>query len=107
LVVFRERQSDGSYKYDYCLADAPLETSLEEFARVLNCEHRIEECLRRAKGEAGLAHYQVRTWQGWHHHQTLTLLATWFLTVEHLRGKKNRPLLVPSGNTLDCRSVAA
>src|SRR2546421_3123227 len=87
LVVFREQQADGSWKHDYLLADAPVTTSLAEFARVFKAEHRIEECLQRAKGEAGLADYQVRTWEGWHHHQTLSLVATWFLTQETRRGK--------------------
>jgi SRSO17 transposase len=88
LVVFRERQGDGSYKHDYLLSHAPLTTEVSEFARVFKAQHRIEECLRRAKGEAGLGDYQVRTWSGWHHHQTLALLATWFLTQETRRGKK-------------------
>ena len=48
----------------------------------------LEECLERAKGEAGLAQYQVRTWIGRHHHQTLSLLAAWFLTQEDRRGEK-------------------
>lgn len=87
LVAFRERQSDGTWKHDYLLANAPLATALEEFARVFKAQHRIEECLRRAKGEAGLADYQVRTWVGWHRHQGLSLLATWFLTEETRRGK--------------------
>lgn len=88
LVVFRERQADGSWKHDYLLSNAVLENSLLEFARAFKAHHRIEECLKRAKGEAGLADYQVRTWEGWHHHQTLALLATWFLTRETRRGKK-------------------
>jgi SRSO17 transposase len=88
LVVFRERQQDGTWKHDYTLAHGPLGTPLLEFARVIKAEHRVEECLKRAKGEAGLADYQVRTWEGWHHHQTLALLATWFLTAETRRGKK-------------------
>jgi SRSO17 transposase len=87
LVVFREKQSDGTWKHDYLLSNAWVDTTLEEFARVFKAEHRIEECLQRAKGEAGLADYQVRTWEGWHHHQTLALLATWFLTRETRRGK--------------------
>jgi SRSO17 transposase len=88
LVVFRERQADGTWKHDYMLAHGPLGTPLAEFARVIKAGHRIEECLQRAKGEAGLADYQVRTWEGWHHHQALALLATWFLTGETRRGKK-------------------
>ncbi len=87
LVVFRERQADGTWKHDYLLSIAPLTTPLAEFARVFKAQHRIEECLQRAKGEAGLADYQVRTWEGWHHHQTLSLIATWFLTQETRRGK--------------------
>jgi hypothetical protein len=87
LVVFREQQGDGTWKHDYLLSNAPLGTPLAEFARVFKAQHRIEECLKRAKGEAGLADYQVRTWEGWHHHQTLSMLATWFLTQETRRGK--------------------
>lgn len=88
LVVFRERQGDGSWKHDYLLSNAPPATPLAEYARVFKAEHRIEECLQRAKGEVGLADYEVRTWRGWHHHQALALVATWFLTVEARRGKK-------------------
>jgi SRSO17 transposase len=91
LVVFREQQSDGTWKHDYLLANAPLTTALPEFARVFKAEHRIEESLRRAKSEAGLGDYQVRTWRGWQHHQALALLATWFLTQEARRGKKIHP----------------
>ena len=91
LVVLRETQDDGTMKHDYYLSSASAETPLAEFARVGKAEHRIEECLQRAKGEAGLAQYQVRNWRGWHHHQTLSLLAAWFLTQEDLRGKKIHP----------------
>jgi SRSO17 transposase len=91
LVVFREQQGDGSWKHDYLLSNAVLGTAVAEFARVFKAQHRIEECLQRAKGEAGLADYQVRTWEGWHHHQTLSLLAAWFLTQETRRGKNADP----------------
>jgi SRSO17 transposase len=88
LVVFRERQAGGSWKHDYLLSNGPLTTPLEDFARVFKAQHRVEECLQRAKGEAGLADYEVRTWRGWYHHQALALVATWFLTMEARRGKK-------------------
>ena len=41
--------------------------------------HRIEEVFEAGKGEVGLDHYEVRSWVGWHHHMTLSLLALWFL----------------------------
>jgi SRSO17 transposase len=87
LLVFRERQSDGSWKHDYLLSNEIAKDPPEEMAWVYKAEHRIEECLKQAKSEAGLADYQVRTWEGWHHHQCLSLLATWFLTEEARRGK--------------------
>ena len=107
LVLFRERQGKKTVKHDYCMSNATFDTPLKEFARVLNAEHRIEECLRRAKGEAGLAHYQVRTWKGWHHHQALTLLATWFLTQEKRRGEKGGPLFVSPATAVRHRTTAA
>jgi len=88
LVVLRECQHDKTMKHDYYLSNVSPETPLKEFARVAKAEHRIEECLQRAKNDAGLAQYQVRNWLGWHHHQTLSLLAAWFLTQEERRGKK-------------------
>ncbi len=69
----------------------PRRRRSRELARVSKAAHRIEECFKRAKGEAGLADYQVRTWVAWHHHQTLSLLAAWFLNQETRRGKNPDP----------------
>jgi SRSO17 transposase len=107
LVVTREPQNDGTYKHDYYLSNAPFETPLAEFGRVAKAEHRVEECLQRAKSEAGLADYEVRTWEGWHHHQTLSLIATWFLVKESLRGKKMDPGDHRATDSLGYRLAAA
>jgi SRSO17 transposase len=90
LVVIRyhDRDQEQVVKVDYYLSNAAPETPLEECARVAKAEHRIEECLQRSKSEAGLSDYAVRHWTGWHPHQTLSLLATWFLERETHRGKK-------------------
>jgi SRSO17 transposase len=87
LVVVRYTDG-GVLKHDYHLTNAPRETPLPEFARVAKASHRIEEGLKRSKGEAGLGEYQVRHWRGWHHHMALSLVATWFLVGEARRGKK-------------------
>ena len=73
------------------LSNAAPDVPLKELARVAKAAHRIEECLERAKGEAGLGDYQVRNWMAWHHHQTLALLAAWFLNQETRRGKNPDP----------------
>jgi SRSO17 transposase len=91
LFITRERQSDGGFKHDYYLSNAKPDAPAKELARAAKAEHRVEECLKRAKSEAGLADYQVRTWLAWHHHQTLALLAAWFLNREARRGKNPDP----------------
>ena len=91
LFLTRERQRGNTYKLDYYLSNADPGTPLKELARVAKAAHRVEECFHRAKGQAGLGGYQVRTWMSWHHHQTLSLLAAWFLTQETRRGKNRDP----------------
>jgi SRSO17 transposase len=73
----------------YTLSNA-REARRPELARVHGARHRVEELLEEGKGEVGLGQYEVRSWVGWHHHMTLTLLALWFLQLERLRlGGKN------------------
>jgi SRSO17 transposase len=88
LVVSRCLDENGNAKHDYYLSNADPDTPLEALARAVKAEHRVEECLQRGKSEAGLADYEVRTWAGWHHHQALSLIATWFLVQETRRAKK-------------------
>jgi SRSO17 transposase len=91
LVIIRALDEEGATKYDFYFSNAPRDTPVKEFARVALAAHRIEEAIKRGKSEVGLSHYEVRNWLGWHHHQTLSLIATWFLVRETLRGKKMDP----------------
>ena len=75
-------------KQDYYMSNADRVTPAAEFARVAKAEHRIEECFDRGKGEAGMGDYEVRNWIGWHHHQTLSFIASWFLNVETRQAEK-------------------
>jgi SRSO17 transposase len=105
LFITRERQADDTFKHDYYLSNADPGVELKEFARVAKAAHRIEECFERAKSEAGLADYQVRNWIAWHHHQTLALLAAWFLNQETRRGKNPDPCIdVTATETTDRRN---
>ena len=88
LVIIRSRENDRVTKSDFYLSNASPQTPQKEFARVALSAHRIEEAIKRGKSKAGLSHYEVRNWRGWHHHQILSLLATWFLVLETHRGEK-------------------
>jgi len=80
---------DGSERW-YCLAHGPPGTTLSEFVRRAKLRHRVEETFEECKGEVGLDHFETRTWQGWHHHMLLCLIAFWFLLREKRRlGKKS------------------
>jgi SRSO17 transposase len=90
LVVIRSVATEP--RVWYTLSNARAEVPLAQVAAAQGRRHGVEEMLQAGKGEVGLAHYEVRSWVGWRHHMTLSLLALWFLSLEKRRsGKKRRP----------------
>jgi len=88
LVVIRT--VDREPQVWYTLSNAPADVPAGRVAEAHGRRHGIEEVLQAGKGEVGLGHYEVRSWVGWHHHMTLSLLALWFLILEKRRlGGKN------------------
>ena len=93
------RDQDARYRYHYYLTPtqaheaALAEPSLAELARVIKAGACIETSFKRGKSEAGMDAYQVRTWDGWHHHMVLALIAVWFLISETHRGQQATPAL--------------
>ena len=75
-------------------------TPLRELIRVAGTRWAIEECFQTAKNEAGLDHYQVRTWRAWYAHITLAMLAAAWLAVtraaEHNRDRAEKGDLPPA-----------
>jgi SRSO17 transposase len=65
----------------YSVGFGPAETPLPELVRVAGTRWVIEACFEEAKGEVGLDEYEVRRWDGWHRHVTLSLLAHAVLAV--------------------------
>lgn len=73
----------------FWLANLPEDTSLLSLVRLAKIRWWIEQGYQQLKDELGLDHYEGRSWQGWHHHVTMTMLAFAFLTLEALYVKKN------------------
>lgn len=72
---------------------APAETPPAQLAQVAGSRWRIESAFEEAKGEVGLDHYEVRSWDGWYRHITLACLAHALLAV--VRAKTSEPELAP------------
>jgi len=104
LVVIRPV---GESRIDYALSNAGPEVPLAELVHAQRQRHRIEELFEAGNGEAGLDHYEVRSWVGWHHHMTLSLVALWFLCLERHRFGGENPGGDRVADAADLRAAAA
>lgn len=88
---------DGGRRWHF-LTNAAMRTPIATLVEVAAKRHLIEQAFELGKGEVGLDHYEVRTWQGWHHHTACALIAQWFLVREQRRlGEKIRAPDRPDG----------
>ena len=89
LWLLAEWPEDEEAPTKFWFANLPGDTSLLSQVRLAKIRWWIEQGYQQLKDELGLDHYEGRTWQGWHHHVTLTMLAFGFLTLESLYLKKH------------------
>lgn len=66
----------------FWLSDPPETTALTTLVRLAKLRRRIEHDYREMKQALGLAHFEGRTWNGWHHHVTLVSIAHAFCTLQ-------------------------
>jgi SRSO17 transposase len=59
--------------------NAPADTPRETLARMTGMRWPVEQTNEECKTELGMDHYEVRSWTGWHHHMTMTMLSHHFL----------------------------
>ncbi len=73
----------------YWLSNLPENTPLSELVYWAKIRWYIEQNYQQLKDELGLDHFEGRSWAGWHHHVTLTMIAFNFLVLEGFLAKKN------------------
>jgi SRSO17 transposase len=88
LLVRRSIEEKPECAYYLCYAPSGKD-AIETLVRVAGQRWLIEQSFETAKGECGLDHYEVRHWQGWYRHITLSMLAHAVLSVLRARGEKN------------------
>src|ERR1043165_9504736 len=73
---------EGKPQVWYTVSNASQDVPVHEVTKAHARRHGIEELLEEGKQEVGMKDYEVRSWAGWHHHMTLTILALWFLQLD-------------------------
>jgi SRSO17 transposase len=68
----------------FWLSSLPSGMPLATLVRLAKLRWRIEHDYREMKQALGLAHFEGRTWNGWHHHVTLVSAAHAFCTLQRL-----------------------
>ena len=86
------REIDGT-KLKFCLANAKPEASLRRLADMQLARHFVERAFEDAKGACGMADYQVRGFNAWHHHMALVMIALMFLAKERITHRETADLL--------------
>jgi len=84
------RNTKDELELAYYLCCGPAATADEELIRVAGSRWAVEECFQTAKTETGLDQYQVRRYDAWYRHITLTMLAHAYLSVTAATAPKAR-----------------
>ena len=89
LLARRSLHDPGEIAYYACYG--PARSRLIDLAWVAGSRWHVEECFQQAKNEAGLDHYQVRSWRAWYAHITLSMLALAWLSATRAQAAKGEP----------------
>jgi SRSO17 transposase len=89
--LLARRSISGPAKIAYYVCYGPRRSTLVDLAWIAGSRWHVEECFQQAKNEAGLDHYQVRTWRAWYAHITLSMLALAWLAAARAQAVKGEP----------------
>jgi SRSO17 transposase len=89
LLARRSLSDPGDIAYYACYG--PRRSTVADLAWTAGSRWHIEECFQQAKNEAGLDHYQVRSWRAWYAHITLSMLALAWLAASKAQAVKGEP----------------
>ena len=78
---FLIRRHIETHEHAYYLCAAPKNATARDLAIAAGQRWAIEVCFEAGKQETGLDEYEVRSWDGWYRHITLSMMALAFLSV--------------------------
>src|SRR3977135_1096190 len=105
-VYVWDKQSEQARRYEllvtenfdgqdrkYSLTNPKPSTSTQRLSWMQRQRYWVERCFEDGKSQCGMADYQLRLWNAWHHHMALVMMAMLFMLTERLRMKDQCPLL--------------
>jgi len=85
LQLIIRKDDDGTTKYSFSNAH---QCPIEQLARRQGQRVFIERIFEEGKNQLGLGDYQVRSWQGFHKHLTLSFLAFYYVAEQKIKYEK-------------------
>jgi hypothetical protein len=92
LIITQKKDKRPKVKYSFSNGGAN-EFHPKEYAFFQAQRYWVERTFDDCRNELGMSDYQIRKWIGWHHHQTLVMLASLFLLKEKIKNSSLHPLM--------------
>lgn len=99
--LLAEWPKDEDKPTKFWFSNLPEDTTLHQLVYMAKIRWWIEQNYQQLKEELGLDHFEGRSWLGWHHHVTMTMIAFGFLASEMARLKKTTGLTIPKNQDND------
>lgn len=92
LVITKTMDKKPKIKYSFSNGKSD-EYTKKEYAYFQSQRYWVERTFDDCKNELGMSDYQIRKWIGWHHHQSLVMLAALFLLKQKIENETEYPLM--------------
>jgi SRSO17 transposase len=92
LIITQTMEGNKDTKYSLSNGQSD-EYTHHEYAYFQSQRYWVERTFDDAKNELGMSDYQIRKWNGWHHHHALVFMANLFLLKQKIEHKQEAPLM--------------
>ncbi len=89
--LYIRRYENGRIKYSFC--NAPVDIARKELDRAATMRWPIEQCFNECKSYLGMDYYESRSWNAWHLHMVLIMIAQLFTLKLRRKFKMDTPVL--------------
>jgi len=94
LTLVITQTMDGKRQTKYSFSNGRIEEYSPRKYAYFQCQrYWVERTFDDAKNELGMSDYQIRKWNGWHHHHALVLMAGLFLLKQKIENQQEAPLM--------------